>query len=215
MVWFSRSMVSPKPGSPFAQSAIVLHCSSGMRISSRPFLAELLKKMSPNDGAMIARKPACWSAQGACSREEPQPKLSPATSTEPSANSVRFSTKFGSFWRQRSKRNWPQPVRSIRLRWTAGMIWSVSTFVRYSGTTLPAWVVNLSTALLLHLPVADVHEVAGNGGSGGHCRADQMCPAAPALPPLEVAVRGGGAALAGLEDVRVHPEAHRAASLAP
>ena len=45
------------PGSPFAQSAIVLHCSSGRRISSRPFFAELLKKMSANDGAMIALKP--------------------------------------------------------------------------------------------------------------------------------------------------------------
>src|SRR5690242_10339035 len=38
---------------------------------------------------------------------------------------------------------------------------------------------------------------------------------AGALAALEVAVRGRRAALAGLEDVRVHPEAHGAAGEAP
>ena len=33
--------------------------------------------MSANEGATIAWKPKSWSAQGACSREEPQPKLRP------------------------------------------------------------------------------------------------------------------------------------------
>ncbi len=33
--------------------------------------------MSAKDGATIASKPKSWSAQGACSREEPQPKLRP------------------------------------------------------------------------------------------------------------------------------------------
>ena len=33
--------------------------------------------MSANEGATIASKPKSWSAQSACSREEPQPKLRP------------------------------------------------------------------------------------------------------------------------------------------
>ena len=45
-------------------------------------------------------------------------------------------------------------------------------------------------------PLPDVHEVALDRGCGGHLRADQVgAPAAP-LAPLEVAVRGRGAALA-------------------
>src|SRR5258708_25775355 len=35
--------------------------------------------MSPKLGAMTARKPACCKAQGACSRDEPDPKLRPET----------------------------------------------------------------------------------------------------------------------------------------
>ena len=44
-----------------------------------PFLKQLLKKMSAKEGAMTQRMPKSSSAQGACSREEPQPKFSPAT----------------------------------------------------------------------------------------------------------------------------------------
>src|ERR1035441_934966 len=70
-------------------------------------------------------------------------------------------------------------------------------------------------ALLLSFPGADVGEVAGDGGGGGHLRADEVGAAAAALAAFEVAVGGGGAALAGLEDVGVHAEAHAAAGLAP
>src|SRR5205823_5999234 len=65
------------------------------------------------------------------------------------------------------------------------------------------------------LPMSDVDEVALDGGRGGHLRADEMGAPAAALAALEVAVRGGRAALAGLEDVGVHAEAHRAAGRAP
>ncbi|MCY1495614.1 hypothetical protein D9M68_295190 [compost metagenome] len=50
-------------------------------IGSRPFLKLLLKKMSAKLGAMMVRKPYSSSAHGACSREEPQPKFSRASST--------------------------------------------------------------------------------------------------------------------------------------
>ena len=48
---------------------------SGSTMGSRPFLKQLLKKMSAKLGAMIARKPYWSSAQGASSRLEPQPKF--------------------------------------------------------------------------------------------------------------------------------------------
>ena len=47
------------------------------------------------------------------------------------------------------------------------------------------------------------------------CGRDEVRAPAAALAALEVAVRGRGAALAGLEDVGVHPQAHRAARGAP
>src|SRR6185503_8066185 len=50
---------------------------------------------------------------------------------------------------------------------------------------------------------------------GGHGRAHQMRARAAALAALEIAVRGGGAALAVADLVGVHREAHRAARLAP
>ena len=57
--------------------------------------------------------------------------------------------------------------------------------------------------------------MAGDGGGGGHLRADEVGASAAALAAFEVAVAGGGAALAGREDVGVHAQAHGAAGLAP
>ena len=84
-------------------------------------MAQLLRKMSAKEGATMARKPWSSSAQGACSREEPQPKLAPASSTGAPAKAGSLSTNSGSL-RQSSKRNSPKPLRSMRLRYLAGMI---------------------------------------------------------------------------------------------
>src|SRR5262245_3507597 len=64
-------------------------------------------------------------------------------------------------------------------------------------------------------PVAHVHELAGNRRRGGHGRRDEVRAPAETLASLEVAVRGRGAALARLELVRVHGEAHGATGLTP
>src|SRR3954452_25519908 len=93
------------------------------------------------------------------------------------------------------------------------MIWSVSTSSRMSVETGPETVVNGTMVLLA--PVADVDEPALDGGRGRHLGRDEVRAPAAALAPLEVAVRGRGAALAGAERVRVHPQAHRAARAAP
>src|SRR3954451_16124715 len=58
-------------------------------------------------------------------------------------------------------------------------------------------------------------EGTGDRGRGGDERRDQVRPPALALPALEVAVRGGRAALARRELVGIHAEAHRATRLAP
>src|SRR5882672_10511907 len=91
------------------------------------------------------------------------------------------------------------------------MIWSVSTLARSSGATRPFSTVNLS----ISSPLANVDEVPGDRGRRGHLRAHEVSPAARALSALEIAVRSRSAALARLEPVRVHAQAHRAAGFPP
>src|SRR3954462_1857196 len=118
-------------------------------------------------------------------------------------------------WAQSKKRNSPKPVRSTRLRNCLGMIWSVSTSSRSSTLTGPSMTVMGSMARVLLAPVADVDEVALDRRGGGHLRRDEVRAPAAALAALEVAVRRRRAALAWLENVGVHAQAHRAARAAP
>jgi len=67
----------------------------------------------------------------------------------------------------------------------------------------------------VHVPLADVHEMAGDGGSRGHERAGQVRASALALAAFEVAVGGAGATLAGAQDIVVHPDAHTAPGVPP
>src|SRR4051794_28473622 len=91
------------------------------------------------------------------------------------------------------------------------MIWSVSTSWRSSTEIGPAILCMGS----MWSPAPDVDEVALDRRRGGHLGRDEVrAPAAP-LAALEVAVRGRRAALAGLEDVGVHAQAHRAPRAAP
>src|SRR5216683_6866647 len=113
----------------------------------------------------------------------------------------------------------PKPSRVSAFRNCLGTIWSVSTLTRSSGITLPLCVENgCIVALLLDwgdVEVADVDEVAGDGGGGGHQWADQVGAAILALAALEIAVGGAGAALMRRQDVGVHADAHAAAGIAP
>src|SRR5271167_3915634 len=67
----------------------------------------------------------------------------------------------------------------------------------------------------LEREVADVYEVAGDGGGGGHYGADEVGAAVAALAALEVAVAGAGAAFVGGQDVGIHADAHAATGVAP
>src|SRR6476620_649021 len=65
------------------------------------------------------------------------------------------------------------------------------------------------------IPLAHVDEMSGDGRRCRHRRRHQVCTSLVALPALEVAVGGRGAALARRQLVGIHGEAHRAARLAP
>ena len=64
----------------------------------------------------------------------------------PAAYASSLRTNVGSL-RQAAKRPSSKPVRVMRLRYTAGMIWSVSTLLWRSGTPMPVCLVNFSMVL--------------------------------------------------------------------
>src|SRR5438067_9147602 len=111
----------------------------------------------------------------------------------------------------------------MRFRNCLGMIWSVSTFARSRGARTPVTWLKASTPLSLPSPggggniieFPHVDEVPGDCGGRRHWRADEVGPAPTPLPALEIPVAGRGAPLARAEDVGIHAEAHRAASIAP
>src|SRR5579872_815356 len=69
--------------------------SRGTTIGSSEFFSEFCLKISAKEVLMTARKPYCVSAHGACSRELPQPKLSPASRIFAAFASEWFSGKSG------------------------------------------------------------------------------------------------------------------------
>src|SRR5436853_6251132 len=147
-------------------------------------------------------------AQTACSRDDPVPKLGPATRIVAWACSGWLSTNPGSA-RQAENNPFPKPVRSTCLSHSAGMIWSVSTSERSRGTAVPVTVRmgSMSVQLLWG------GESAGHGGGGGDGGGHEVGAATGALAALEVAVRRRRAALARAPLVRVHGQAPRAPRL--
>src|SRR6202451_4177240 len=123
-----------------------------------------------------------------------------------------WSTNDGSS-RQAAKSPSPNPSRVTRLRYTAGMIWSVSTLLRRSGSARPVWATNGSMSYSLQ--VGRRGQPAGDGGGGGDGGGHQVSAPALALAAFEVPVRGRGGPLPRLERVRVHAQAHRAPGAAP
>ena len=77
----SRSTVTSASGSASTAAASSAWTSAGSSTGSSPFLRALLRKMSANSGASTALMPKPWSAQAACSRDDPDPKLAPASRT--------------------------------------------------------------------------------------------------------------------------------------
>ena len=86
----------------------------GRAIGRMPFLKQLPWKMSAKLGAMMQRMPKSSSAQGACSRLEPQPKLSSVIEdVRAAATASRLRTKSGRSRPSASKRSaWNRPLPS-------------------------------------------------------------------------------------------------------
>src|SRR5260221_6140232 len=98
----------------------------------------------------------------------------------------------------------------MALRYSAGIIASVSTFARSNGTTLPWCIVN---AFILYsffslLPGANIHEMSGKSCRGGHRRTHQVCAPALALASLKIAIGVAGTALSLGEAITVHADTH-------
>ena len=74
-----RSTTMRAPGCASSCASRRPTAGSGSTIGRKPFFSAFDAKMSPNDGAIAARKPWSYSAHTACSRELPQPKLRSAT----------------------------------------------------------------------------------------------------------------------------------------
>src|ERR1700677_1499022 len=64
-------------------------------------------------------------------------------------------------------------------------------------------------------PLPYVREVPGNRRRCGHHRAHQMGAAPATLASFKIPVAGGGATLAGLQNIGIHSQTHRASGLAP
>src|SRR6202042_2375720 len=112
------------------------------------------------------------SAHTACSREDPVPKLCPATKMVAPTYSGWLRTKSRSS-RHSEKSPAPKPVRSTRLSQSDGMIWSVSTSERSRGTARPVTTVTGFIGAPRSVQVVGGGEVAGHGGGGGHGGGDQ------------------------------------------
>src|SRR5205807_10236277 len=128
--------------------------------------------MSPNEVEITQVMPKSLSAHGACSREEPQPKLSPATRILALRYADLLSTKSGfslpsSRYRFSANRPLPSPVRLIVLRYCLGMIMSVSTLIIFSGAAPPSSTVNFSMTVLCRIVQVIIHCQRSNEASAG------------------------------------------------
>jgi len=85
--------VTSAPGSSEARSSRCCTWLAGSVTGTIPVLKQLALKMSAKLGAIKAPKPASRIAHGACSRDDPQPKLAPATITVAPSCSGRLRTK--------------------------------------------------------------------------------------------------------------------------
>ena len=109
--------LAPRSASSISSTQTALGSTSGRM----PFLKQLLKKMSANDGAITQRMPKSRSAHGACSRLEPQPKFSKATRISACRHAGRLSTKSGrslpsALKRISANKCLPSPLRSVTFR---------------------------------------------------------------------------------------------------
>ena len=166
--------------------------------------------MSANDGATITSKPWSCSAHGACSRDEPQPKFGPVTRIGAPSAAGSFSSKSCLL----------RPVVEDELA-EAGALDPLEELLGDDliGVHVGAVEHRRSSRSLartasrdrLQRQLADVRRSGRRGGRGGHRGLTRWVRPPRPWRPSKLRFDVRRAALAGLEDVRVHAQAHRAA----
>ena len=115
---------------------------------SKPLRSALLRKIVAKDVAIMTRKPLSRSAQTACSREDPQPKLAPVRRIEAPEKPASFSTNaefrvraLGSSYRQGANSPSESPdLDTLRIS-REGIIVSVLILSRTNGAVMPVcWI---------------------------------------------------------------------------
>ncbi len=105
-----------------------------------PFFVQLPWKMSAKDTATMARMPKSPSAQGACSRLEPQPKFAPETRKPARSKGARLRTKSARLLvvvvAQIVEEGLPRPLLLMVFRNCLGRSASVSMLSRRSGAAV-------------------------------------------------------------------------------
>ncbi len=157
---------------------------------------------------MMARKPYCWSAHGACSRDE--------AGAEVLARQQHRCACIVGVVQDEVGVGRAVVVVAPRVEEQLTESHAVDLLQEACGDDLVGIDVDAverqrnpavrGESVHLHLP--HVHEVAGDGGCRGHGGADEVRAPSGALPSLEVAVGGRSAALARDQHVGVHAEAH-------
>ena len=101
--------------------------------------------MSAKLGAIMHLSPKSSKAHGACSREDPHPKLAPVTKTLAWRHGSLFNTNSGfslsPLYRNSKNAAAPNPVRLIVFKNCFGIILSVSMLVIGSGAAIPVNIV--------------------------------------------------------------------------
>ena len=190
----------------------------GRATGRKPFLSALPRKMSAKEGPITARKPWSRSAHTACSRDEPQPKLRPTTSTGAPAASGRLSGNSGrgdavrvvapvgeEALAQARARGALQETRGDDLVGVDVVQGKDDGAAGEDAEGLHRYLIS-SRASVTRPVTAAAAAVRG--------LASRVRPAR-ALAAFEVPVAGAHRVAAGLEAVAVHGDAHRAAGLAP
>ena len=174
--------------------------------------------------------PKSSKAHGACSREEPQPKLRPATRTWQPAAAGWFSTKSGRGSTVRSYRQSANSetaeafARRGRQEARGDDLVGVDVGRRQDDRARAddcdrvheTWFRRCGVVVRrLSQEFARIGDAAAHGRGGRRGRAREQRARADALAAFEIAVARADAVLAVVDEVAVHAEAHRAAGFAP
>ena len=171
--------------------------------------------MSANEVLITARKPNCVSAHGACSRELPQPKLSPASriwrACDPRLVQDEIRLRIAlRIIAPVVEQLLVQPCLEVVFRNRAGMIWSVSMLI-HGQRHHPAFETGerLHSSVLTSVTTPVMALAAAVSGLARNVR--------PPLPcrPSKLRLLVETLYSPGCKLVAVHGDAHRAARLAP